>query len=306
MTSSLFTHQRHEFNNQFRSHFGDAFQEWCLNLLRHMYPSGDVHGVRLTQGDGKIDALILSEQTAFQCYGPQTFQPSKAAAKITGDFEGAHKFLEGRLQKWIFVHNHQTGSLDKECLKALNDLVSQCLGRNESIEILAWGIEELWAALEKNVSLRSLQELFGSPDPIHVTYACLESLLLTLERADYPEDAAAISQPAVNKLDFNALGPAYRREIREGRAGSGVMEEYLASRATSEPEFAERLAQRFRDRYKTLRDRPGLTSDDVYEGLRLDAGWKASPDAPREFATRVILAYFFDSCDIFENLPTEP
>lgn len=71
-----------------------------------MYPSGDVQGVRLTQGDGKMDAVILSEQTVFQCYGPQTFQPSKAAAKVTTDFTGAHQFLDGRLKKWIFVHNH--------------------------------------------------------------------------------------------------------------------------------------------------------------------------------------------------------
>jgi hypothetical protein len=49
-----------------------------------------------------------------------------------------------------------------------------------------------------------------------------------------------------------------------------------------------------------------LSPDEVYENLRLDAGWKASPDIKREMATRIILAYFFDTCDIFENPPAEP
>jgi hypothetical protein len=55
-----------------------------------------------------------------------------------------------------------------------------------------------------------------------------------------------------------------------------------------------------------ISQRPELSPDDIYEKLRLDAGWKASPDVKREMATRIILAYFFDSCDIFKNPPTSP
>ena len=304
MTSSLFTHQRFEFNNQFRSHIGDGFQDWFAKLVRHLYPTGSVQAVRLTQGDGKLDVLALDEQVVFQCYGPQTFKTSEAAAKITEDFNGAYESLEGRLKKWIFIHNHPTGKLDKLCLKALNDLIEECRQRGESIEVLAWGIEDLWAALEDGIPFHGLRELFGSPDPIHVDFACLEELLLTLERADYPEDVAPVSLPSDKKLEFNELGPAYRREIREGRSGLRAMDGYMASRAGSDPEFAERLAQRFRDRYRLLRQRPALSPDEIYESLRLDAGWRAKPDIRRDMATRVILAYFFDTCDIFEN-PSE-
>ncbi len=304
--SSLFTHQRHEFEKQFGSHFGDGFQDWFMKLARRLHASGDVQSVRLTQGDGKLDVVVLNEQIVYQCYGPQTFKPSEAAEKIRTDFTGAHGFLGGNLKRWVFVHNHATGSLDKLCIKALNDLISESGHRGEAIEIIAWGKEELWETLEAKVPHHRLSELFGSPDPVHVDFACLEVLLLSLERAEYPDDVDPVSQPAENKLEFNDLGSSYRQQIRQGRTGLRIIDDYLASRAGTDPEFGERLAQRFRDRYRSLRLRLALSPDGIYENLRFDAGWKASPDIKREMATRIILAYFFDTCDIFENPSTEP
>jgi hypothetical protein len=262
--------------------------------------------VRLTQGDGKLDVVVLSEQAVYQCYGPQTWPSSEAAAKIRRDFQGAREFLEGRLKKWVFVHNHPTGSLDKLGIKALNDVITECREQGDATKILAWGMEEVWEALESGLAHSVLQELFGLPSPVHVDFASLEGLLLTLERADYPDDAKPVSSPGRDKLEFNALGPSYRQQIQQGRSGAGVMEEYLASRFAFDPEFGERLAQRFRDRYKLICQRPELSADEIYERLRLDAGWKASPDVKREMATRIILAYFFDSCDIFKNPPGSP
>ena len=303
MSSSLFTHQRAAFNNQFRSHFGDGFQDWFAKLARHLHPNGDVQPVRLTQGDGKLDVVALNEQLVYQCYGPQEFKPSVAAAKIAANFWGAHHHLDGRLQKWIFVHNHSTGALDKSCIKTLNDIIDECRKRGESIEVEGWGIENLWEALVERVSFHGLQELFGSPDPVVVDFSCLEEMLLSLERAPYPEDAERLPLPSQQKLDFNGLPPAYQREIREGRCGLRIMNDYLASRAASDPEFAERLAQRFRVRYAHWKSRKILSPDEIYENLRLDAGWKASRDIKREMASRTVLAYFFESCDIFENQP---
>lgn len=306
MPSALFTHQRYEFERQFRSQFGDGFQDWFAKVFRHLHPPGNVQSVRLTQGDGKLDVVVLGEQAIYQCYGPQTWPAAEAAAKIRRDFQGAREFLEGRMRKWVFVHNHPTGCLDKLGIKALNDLVTESRKHGDATEILAWGMEELWEVLEEGLPHSALQELFGAPNPVHVDFASLEGLLLTLERADYSNDATPVPSPAPDKLEFNALGPSYRLQIQQGRGGVGVMEGYLASRFASDPEFGERLAQRFRNRYDQIRRRSELSPDDIYEKLRLDAGWKASPDVKREMATRIVLAYFFDSCDIFENPLNKP
>lgn len=49
---------------------------------------------------------------------------------------------------------------------------------------------------------------------MHVDYACLEELLKMLERAPYPVDAHPLPKPGSDKLEFNELGAAYRRNPR--------------------------------------------------------------------------------------------
>lgn len=299
MPQTLFTYQRSNYLTEFRTKFTNDFESWFATIAKALHPNGDVQSPRLTQGDGKLDVFVISEQLVYQCYAPTNFKTSDAAAKITRDFWGAHKFLDGKLKKWVFVHNHKTSQLDKTALKVLNDIRQTCKNEGINIEVLTWGSEELWDELQEKTPYAQLRELFGSPDPVNIDYATIEELLLCLDRAEYPVDATPVSQPSPQKLDFNKLSPTYRREIQEGRNGAGEVTNYFASRAAGRPEFEEQLAEHFRKRYGYLKDLKTLTPDEIYEKLRLDAGLKS--DAKREMAVRSILAFFFDSCDIFEN-----
>lgn len=301
MSRTLFTYQRNNYLSQFRSKFTNEFEVWFADLAKMLHPAGDVQSSRITQGDGKIDVFVINQHLVYQCYAPSQFRTSEAAAKINRDFWGAVKFLNGNLKKWIFVHNHQTGQLDKLALKALNEVKRQCSDNGSSIEVLAWGCEELWDELKQRTPYAKLRDLFGSPDPVNIDFATIEELLLRLDRADYPIDTDPVSQPSPRKLDFNQLSKTYHREIQEGRNGCGEVKDYFSSRAASHPEFAEQMAEQFRQRYEYLKKHGTLTPDEIYEKLRLDAGIKSTPDAKREMAVRSILAFFFDSCDIFEN-----
>lgn len=300
MSNSLFTVQRCKFNNQFQSKFTNAFEDWFVDLARLLHPNGDIQSLRLTQGDGKIDVYVISEQLVYQCYGPQAWKASEASAKIETDFWGAHTFLKGNLKKWVFVHNHPTGRLDKNCIGALNAVSAKCEKDGNQVVIEAWGIEEIWETLENTVPLAKLQNKFGAADPVSFDFATIEGLLNSLQRAELPYDAEPLSQPSVNKLHFNNLGPAYQREIREGRNGIGQIEKYFESWSSRNPEFPEQMAEYFRKRYAHIESRT-LPADDIYEQLRLNAGWSRMPNAKLEMATRSILAYFFESCDIFKN-----
>jgi hypothetical protein len=303
MSSTLFTFQRATFEQQFRSHFRDAFQDWFGNLARLLHPLGDAHSIRVTQGDGKLDVAVLSGQTVYQCYAPNS-PKGDAVAKINADFTGVYAHLGGKLSKWIFVHNHPSGALDKKSYKALNDIVADCNAKGIPMTVEAWGIKELWDALQKSAPHSALKDQFGSPDPISITFACIEELLRHVERSAYTVDTTPVSSPSLRKLEFNDLGPAYQAHVLQGRTVMHKVGDYFAKRASSHPEFGEQLAQRFRERYRHIRDHEMADSNETYEKLRLDAGWTASPNVQRELATQAILAYFFESCDIFENPPS--
>lgn len=304
MSSTLFTIQRANFEQQFRSHFGDAFQVWFGKIARLLHPLGDVHSIRLTQGDGKLDVAVLSGQMVYQCYAPTTSKPGVTVNKINTDFAGAYKHLDGKLEKWVFVHNHPSGALDKESYKALNAIAADYKSRGITLAIEAWGINELWDAIQKSAPHLALKDHFGSPDPIHITFASIEELLRHVERSTYALDTAPVSSPSMRKLEFNDLGPAYQAHIFQGRTVMHKVGDYFAKRASTHPEFAEQLAQRFRERYRFIRDNESASANETYEKLRMDAGWTASPNVQRELATQAILAYFFESCDIFENPPS--
>lgn len=299
MSQALFTYQRNNYLHEFRTKFTNDFESWFATVAKALHPTGDIQSPRLTQGDGKIDVFVISQQLVYQCYAPTNFKTSEAAAKITRDFWGAFEFLDGKLKTWVFVHNHPTSQLDKTAIRALNEIKQKCDDDGLAIEILSWGSEELWDELQLRTPYARLRDSFGSPDPVNIDYATIEELLLRLERADYEADATPVTQPSPRKLDFNKLSSAYRREIREGRNGTGEVKDYFAAMASSRPEFEEQLAEHFRQRYEHLKQSKILTSDEIYEKLRLDAGIESN--AKREMAVRSILAFFFDSCDIFEN-----
>jgi hypothetical protein len=302
MPSSLFTYQRYNFELQFRNKFSDAFQEWFTDIARLMHPNGDIQSPRLTQGDGKIDVYVINEQLVYQCYGPQSWKPGEASSKIRTDFRGAYEYLNGHLKKWVFVHNHVTGQLDKNCLQALCDIKAECEQSNNSVTILAWGIEELWESVESMVPFASLQGKFGEANPISFDFTTIEGLLNSLEHSELSYDTIPVSQPFQDKLEFNNLARAYQSEIKAGRMGISEINKYFSLFSERDPEFPEKMAQHFRDKYARIKQQ-GLSPDIIYDKLRLEAGWQRDPNAKREMATRAILAYFFDSCDIFENPP---
>ena len=301
---AIFTYQRHGFENQFSTKFDNEFENWFSDLARKLHPGGDCQPVRLTQGDGKIDVYVIRDQLVYQCYAPQSYSPTKAASKIVCDFWGANDHLDGKMNCWIFVHNHPTGRLDKDSVKAINNLKSEVTEKKIEVRILAWGKEDLWTQLLERLDYNQLRDLFGEPNPVELDYACLESLLLSLEAVDYQPDLEAPIQPDVDKLNFNDLGPSIQTFIRMARGVDWKVGDYFDR--CPNPELGENIAERFRKRYKRFRTIDQLPPDDIFSRLQGEAGWKPTPDPKRQLASMAILSYFFHKCDIFENVPSEP
>lgn len=114
--------------------FEDFFSEIAKNTWGENFEIWKPQG-RL--GDFKCDGYQVQEKTVFQCYGPETPDPSKTAAKISTDFQGAKKHFGNAMTKWVFVYGQR--ELPAACGKLLNEL----RGQNQTIEIRCWCHDDL-------------------------------------------------------------------------------------------------------------------------------------------------------------------
>jgi len=105
------------FSETAKLHWGEDFEPWK--------PQGLL-------GDFKCDGYRVSEKRVFQCYGPEHAEPSKTAAKIIRDFEGAKKHFGKRMESWVFVYNQS--ELPAGCGKLLGELREV----NPGINIYVW------------------------------------------------------------------------------------------------------------------------------------------------------------------------
>ncbi len=138
--------QRQEFERQFRGHFREEFQLWFARIARLLHRDGDLQTVRVTQGDGGLDCVAINRRRVYQCFAPARISETKdseTASKIRADFAAARQTLAGTLAEWVFVHNHPEGRLGKDANAALVSLKAE----HPEVEILAWGLQDLWNAL---------------------------------------------------------------------------------------------------------------------------------------------------------------
>jgi hypothetical protein len=145
-----------EFELRFLKSRGAAFQDFFSELMERAYPS-DFQRVRPhgNTGDYKCDGYLPSERTVFQVYGPEDIRNLKRLLrKISTDFTGALQHWAGKIDRWIFVHNCQSG-LPAQAIQLLDDLGK----KPYSPVVRTWGYEELRGLLNQ-ISPQSLCTLF--------------------------------------------------------------------------------------------------------------------------------------------------
>jgi hypothetical protein len=71
---------------------GQAFEDFFSDIAKQTWAENfEIWKPQGPLGDFKCDGYQVQEKTVFQCYGPEIPEPSKTAAKIRADFEGAKK-----------------------------------------------------------------------------------------------------------------------------------------------------------------------------------------------------------------------
>jgi len=283
-----------KFREDFLSRKGAEFQDWFVRLAGYAF-GDDFEAIRPygASGDLKCDGRLVSSNTIFQCYAPDSIKEAALIAKIDEDFDGARKHW-ANMQEWVFVHNDTRGLPPKAVLR-----LDELRKAYAPLRIAIWSEPKLFD-LTMKLDLSKLQALFGHAPSVasvdSLVMSDLKPIIDALGRQEPRPDDPPLTPPSAEKLEKNALSWDAANLLKHGRRKSALVETYF--RKGPRPELGEHIAEAFRKRYDELKAFD-LPADTIFKYLQDYAGFADEPK--QQGAALAVLAYFFDSCDIFED-----
>jgi len=283
------------FENAFLRAKGMAFQSLFEKLMGLAYKA-DFMPCRPwgSSGDRKNDGFLKSERRLFQVYAPYEMTEAKAVEKITEDFEGAKAHWGELFDKWVFAHNAVDG-LPPHVQKLMLDFEVATLG----VKLEPWCLEEFRSVFRK-LTPDDLQSWFG--------YAPTDETKMRLDFSDLQLVLEGIaSRPALppcevrdvpmGKIEANALSESVATLLRAGMTKAPLVMDFFAQ--WHDESLGERVAESFRAKYRELQGQ--MRPDLVFSELQAWAGGGGVGSPEHQMAVLAVTAYFFDSCDIFEE-----
>jgi hypothetical protein len=289
-----------------RKSAGDAFQDFFSTVMEKAHGSDFVRLRAFGKlGDKGCDGYLQSLGHVYQCYGALNGDSGKVAylvGKMAEDFAKALAGVPAIMNEWHMVHNLVDG-LPIEAVLKLKEL--ERANSNHGFGFIGMeGFEVRIFALE----LSKIEDLLGivasNHDAQNMQAAELRNLVANVAQVadESPFDVTAIRPVPPDKLDFNQLPSHWRSLIAHGWQNAHHVAEYLAHH--HDPLTGERIAQALRVRYQYLKSQnmaPGAVMASLYE-LVTGIG---SVTPARQVAAQALLAFLFESCDIFEDDPAK-
>lgn len=284
----------------YRSLKGIAFQDWFVRLAGYSF-GADFEEIRSygRYGDKKCDGFRVSSGTVFQCYAPYETKEAELIAKVAEDFNGALLHWGDDMREWIFVHNDSRG-LPPNAVQQVKKLREM----HAPLKIAIWSEPELFD-LFNGLDSSKLLVLFGPAASIatidRLVMPDLVPIIEALAQREPDVNDPPLTPPSPGKLARNALSTESDLFLQMGRRKSALVETYF--RKSPRAELGERIAEAFRKRYAELKAFD-LPVEEIFKHLQEYAGFGGEPR--QQGAALAVLAYFFDSCDIFEDSTDAP
>lgn len=281
---------------------GTAFEQFFQDYMVLVDPGFiDVrtHG---NIGDLSSDGLSLHSNKLYACYAPETASADATIRKFKSDLVGALKKRAGQFETFVFVHNDVRGT-HPEVAQAL----AEARTAHPALTFELIGMRHIRDALGK-LSIESVESLLRLQLPlqheVRMALPEMEDLLQFLATQRIVEsDGGPIKAVSGQKLRYSLLLPETQTELREAMKHSSAIDDYYEARIdiTERDEVAARFHQEYLDAALAV---PGDPEECLFRLRKFLAGTSAAPAAKYRAQTSV-LAYYFQSCDIFENPPAD-
>ena len=206
------------------------------------------------------------------------------------------------MKEWNFVHNLSNG-LPAEAVLAMEALKKA----NPTIQFGFIGPE----GLEKRVFDLSESDIVGLLGPVgtaeHTKNMRVQEVAEIIDSivggvdANVPPTSSPKPVP-FDKMEFNKIPHAWRQMLNAAAKNAAYVDDYLEQ--TTDPQRGAKLALIFKTKYQSLKAQdlpPSTIMANLYEGL---TGIGSFPPE-RGIAAQALLAFLFESCDIFEDDATK-
>jgi hypothetical protein len=282
--------------------YGNAFQDFFHDLMCARYP--DFLDVKTAGqlGDMGSDGLSIVGRKLYSCYGPETVSSASVIKKMRGDLGSALEQRGNEFDTFTFVHSDRRGMHPV----VASELVTLRRDHPE-LKFENFGFRRFRDEACK-LEQDEVENLLGQQLPVQelvfrVELDEIEPLLQHLKRApsrQRPDEH--ISPVSLQKIGFNAFGDDTQDELKRSIPRSSVIDRYYEDgyRVTERDE----VAARFREEFEYIRaEMPNAHPDDIFYELELFVLGNLAPRISDRRAATVVLAYFFESCDIFDDAP---
>ncbi len=115
-----------------------------------------------------------------------------------------------------------------------------------------------------------------------------------------PSPLMAITIPDPEKLEYNQLSEYNQHLLMGGRSKHRKVAQYLEG--MTDPTAGEETAEGFRRKYVACRE-SGMLPDETFETLWNFSGGNHFTGPSQQAGVTAVMSHFFDTCDIFENVP---
>jgi len=274
---------------------GNEFQTFFERLMGLAYKA-DFMACRPwgNQGDRKNDGFLKSERRLFQLYAPNEMEATKATAKIKEDFEGAKAYWGKYFDKWVFAHNAVDGLPPH-----VQSLLLEFENANPGIKLEPWCLEEFRLIFRK-LTLDDLQSWLGfapsEETKLNLGFSDLQVVLETIASRPGPP-LQEVKDVPMGKIEANALSESVTILLKAGMAKAPLVREFFEK--WHDEAFGERVAESFRAKYQALRAQ--FRPDEIFAELQSWAGGADRGRPVHQLAVLAVLAYYFGTCDIFEE-----
>lgn len=287
------------FQNSFLSKKGTEFEKWFCDMAERVY-STDFEKIKAggSSGDKKSDGRLVSKELIFQCYAPESSSEfaKNSGSKMRDSFPEVLQYWP-KLKKWIFIHNNDQGITSKS-----SDVLEELRSTYPNITLAVASRSFLKDELHDKLSTRQLLDLYPNAE-LDFTQVQMKNIRPLLKRIRENMKSAPLNHnfgeiPHIAKIKYNKLSSEAQIDLTRARYNIDIMNRYLSS--LSNPQHATDIQNGLSGHYVYLRD-IGHTPDEILAGLLKFLG---DDGVPANRATAyVILTYYLDACDVFENVP---